>query len=87
MFNKIKKVGSKKVVLYGGIPATVLGVGSTAFASGGGGDVSSSITTALTAVKTDALATISAVAPIGIAIMGVFLVWRYGIRFFKSISK
>ncbi|MDN4765985.1 hypothetical protein QYP21_19075 [Clostridioides difficile] len=51
------------------------------------GDVSSSMTTALTTVKTDALAAISAVAPISLSIMGVFLVWKYGIRFFKSVSK
>ncbi|MFQ4188612.1 hypothetical protein C3O92_18915 [Clostridioides difficile] len=51
------------------------------------GDVSSSMTTALTTVKTDALAAISAVAPIALSIMGVFLVWKYGIRFFKSVSK
>lgn len=50
-------------------------------------DVTTSMTTALTAVKTDALAAISAVAPIALAIMGVFLVWKYGIRFFKSVSK
>ncbi|WP_131009560.1 hypothetical protein [Clostridioides difficile] len=50
-------------------------------------DVSSSMTTALTTVKTDALAAISAVAPIALSIMGVFLVWKYGIRFFKSVSK
>ncbi|HFL3824528.1 TPA: hypothetical protein ACG3RV_003784 [Clostridioides difficile] len=49
--------------------------------------VATSMTTALTAVKTDALSAISAVAPIALAIMGVFLVWKYGIRFFKSVSK
>ncbi|TLE37811.1 hypothetical protein [Clostridioides difficile] len=49
--------------------------------------VTTSMTTALTAVKTDALGAISAVAPIALGIMGVFLVWKYGIRFFKSVSK
>lgn len=49
--------------------------------------VVSSMTTALSAIKTDALDAIGAVAPIGIGIMGVFLVWRYGIRFFKGLSK
>jgi len=43
--------------------------------------------TALTAVKTDSLAALADVAPIAIAIMGAFLVWRYGIRFFKSLAK
>lgn len=43
--------------------------------------------TALTAVKTDALGALADVAPIAIAIMGAFLVWRYGIKFFKSLAK
>lgn len=50
-------------------------------------DVVSSVTTALDAIKTDALDVIAAVAPIGIAIAGAFLVWKYGMRFFKAISK
>lgn len=45
------------------------------------------LTTALTTVKTDALAALAAVAPLAIGIMGAFLVWRYGIKFFKGIAK
>lgn len=45
------------------------------------------LTTALTTIKTDALAALGAVAPVGIAIMGAFLVWRYGIKFFKGLAK
>lgn len=45
------------------------------------------ITTALSTIATDAISTIGEVAPIAISIMGVFLVWRYGLRFFKSVSK
>lgn len=51
------------------------------------GGVETAITTALDGIKSDALSTIAAVAPIGIAIAGAFLVWRYGMKFFKSISK
>lgn len=47
----------------------------------------SPIVTALTTVKTDALSVLGAVAPVAIAIFGAFLVWRYGIKFFKGISK
>lgn len=43
--------------------------------------------TALESVQADVLTAIATVAPVGIAIMGAFLVWRYGLRFFKSISK
>jgi hypothetical protein len=45
------------------------------------------MTTALTTVQTDALGAIAAVAPIGIGIMGAFLVWKYGLKFFKAIAK
>jgi len=45
------------------------------------------LTTALTTVKTDIVAMMVIVAPIAIAIVGIFLVWRYAIRFFKSLSK
>lgn len=46
----------------------------------------SAMVTALTTVKTDALAALGDVAPLAIAIMGAFLVWKYGIKFFKTIS-
>lgn len=45
------------------------------------------VTTALTTVKTDALSALAAVAPVAIAIMGAFLVWKYGVKFFKSLAK
>lgn len=45
------------------------------------------ITDALTLVQADALDVIAAVAPIAISIAGAFLVWRYGMKFFKAISK
>lgn len=50
-------------------------------------NIAESVTTALEAVQADALSVLAAVAPIAIAIAGAFLVWRYGMRFFKSISK
>jgi hypothetical protein len=46
----------------------------------------SAMVTALTAIKTDSLGAIADVAPIAIAIMGAFLVWKYGVKFFKSIA-
>lgn len=45
------------------------------------------LTSALTSIKTDALSALASVAPIAIGIMGAFLVWKYGIRFFKSLAK
>lgn len=48
--------------------------------------VSESITTALTSIATQATGVISSVAPVAITITGAFLVWKLGIRFFKSIA-
>lgn len=45
------------------------------------------MSTAFEALKGDALTALATVAPFAIAVMGAFLVWRYGIRFFKSMSK
>ncbi len=38
-------------------------------------------------IKVDVLGALAVVAPIAIAILGIFLVWRYAIRFFKGLSK
>jgi hypothetical protein len=64
--------------------AIVLSVSVGVFADDG---TTTAMTTALTSVKTDSLAALAVVAPIAIAIMGAFLVWRYGIKFFKSLAK
>lgn len=45
------------------------------------------LTNALTTVRTDALAALAAIAPIAIGIMGAFLVWKFGVKFFKSLAK
>lgn len=45
------------------------------------------ITTGLTAVSNDIMAALAAVAPIALGIAGAFLAIRYGMRFFKAISK
>ncbi len=45
------------------------------------------VTTALQTVADDITGVLTGVAPIAIGIAGVFLVWRYGLRFFKAISK
>lgn len=49
--------------------------------------VTSSMDSSFAGVKSDALSALATVAPYGIAIMSAFLVWKYGIKFFKGLSK
>ena len=49
--------------------------------------VAESVGNALETVSGEAMSVLTTVAPIAIGIAGAFLVWRYGMRFFKSISK
>lgn len=46
-----------------------------------------SVTTALSSIAADVTDVLAAVAPIALGIAGTFLVWRYGMKFFKAISK
>lgn len=82
--NRVKKLllSTKGKVLT--VSTVALTVPTIAFADE---STTTAMTTAMSTIKTDALGAIAAVAPIGLGIMGVFLVWRYGIKFFKSISK
>ncbi len=43
--------------------------------------------TAMSGVKSDGISALATVAPYGIAIMGAFLVWKLGVKFFKSLAK
>lgn len=52
-----------------------------------GTGIASSMDTAFKAVQGDAMSAIGTVAPYAIGIMGAFLVWKIGSRFFKSVSK
>ena len=80
MFNKEKLKKSLPVA----IPTLTVLVGNVASASGGS---SEAVVSALETVATDITSTIGAIAPVALGIAGTFLVWRYGMRFFKSISK
>ncbi len=44
------------------------------------------MTTGFTAIKDDAVAAIAAIAPIGLGIAGVFLAWKFGLKFFKKLT-
>lgn len=76
---KIKKVSSALIV-----PATIA-ISSGAFAADEG--TADSVVSALTTTASEVTSTIAKIAPIALGIAGTFLVWRYGMKFFKSLSK
>jgi hypothetical protein len=45
------------------------------------------LTTGITGIKTDVISAVTVIAPIALAILGIMLVWKFGIRFFKNLSK
>lgn len=75
----------KKYLFASGTTLLTLGAGSTVFASGG--DSSSSVVSALQSTASEITSTMASIGPVALGIAGTFLVWRYGMRFFKSISK
>lgn len=48
---------------------------------------SAGVVSALTTTAGEITTTITGVAPVALGVVGAFLVWRYGVRFFKSLSK
>lgn len=83
--NKILSSKVSRVVVSSSVVSTALIVSNTALASTGG--VSSQVTSALTSTASDITSTLGAVAPIGLGIAGLFLAWKYGMKFFKGLSK
>lgn len=80
----LKKLG-KKLSLVMAVCAITLLSSVAAFAEMT--ETQTAMQTALTTVQTDAIGALGIVAPIAIVIMGAFLVWRYGIKFFKGLAK
>ena len=70
------------------IPVAVSAFPSVAFATeSGGSNMTTSMKTAFTAVKTDFTSAVSVIAPIALGIAGIFIAWKLGFRFFKSLTK
>lgn len=51
------------------------------------GVADNSVVSGFTALKDDIVATLGAVAPLGIGIMAIFLSWRYAKRLFKTVAR
>ena len=50
-------------------------------------DATSSLSSGFQSIATSIIDGIGVIAPIGLTVMGVMLVWRVGIKFFKGVSK
>lgn len=48
---------------------------------------SAAVISALQLVADDLTGVIGGIAPVALGVAGLFLVWRYGMKFFKAISK
>lgn len=84
MNETLMKVKSKCIPV---LTSAIVLVGSATSCFAAEESVATSVGTALEPVKADSIAVLGTVAPYGIAIMGAFLVWKYGIRFFKGLAK
>lgn len=51
------------------------------------GAIASSIVSSLSTVAGDITNTITQIGPVACGIVGLFLAWKFGIRFFKSVAK
>lgn len=49
-------------------------------------DTTTSMVSSFTAIAGEVTSAIGSIAPIAIGVMGVFLVWRLGIKFFKTTA-
>lgn len=76
-------MGTKVAVAVGSVPLA-LSVAVPCFAEESG--VASTMATSFGKVATDFNATVDVIAPIGIGITAVFIIWRLGLKFFKSIT-
>lgn len=47
---------------------------------------SEGVSSALTTIAGDITSTIGAVAPVAVGIVGVFMVWKFGMKFFKGLA-
>ena len=76
----------KKMIIMVLALVFVFALSAFVFAEGTEIDVTAALGDSLGGVKDDALNAIVTVAPFGVAIMGAFLVWKYGINFFRTLS-
>lgn len=86
MSSLLIKVREKAIVPAAAVVTSMAMAPMTAFAQETGG-VADDVAAALQSTASDITSVLGSVAPVALGIGGVFLAWRYGMRFFKSLSK
>lgn len=87
MENVKEKVSDIKGKALLAVPVAVTAFPAVAFAAEGSSDMTTSMQTAFTAVKTDFSSAVTVIAPIALGIAGIFIAWKLGFKFFKSLTK
>lgn len=82
----MKKLNKKLFVILAIVTTMVLGSLASVSAAADSA-VMAGVTTAVTSASDNILGAIAVVAPIALGIVGIFLAWKYGMRFFKGLSK
>jgi len=82
---KIRKfLKEKKSYLMGGVVTVAVSLPTVAFAES---TVASTITASFQQVVTDTLASIAAIAPIGITVFAAMFCWKQAKKFFATVAK
>lgn len=77
---------NNKKILVSTLALVVILLPNVAFAEGSSVAVDTSVlTSTLTSVANSVKGVITEVAPTAIGVTAVFLVWKYGVKFFKSL--
>lgn len=51
------------------------------------GTADATVTAAFTTLKDDVIATLGAVAALGVGVMAIFMAWKYGRKIFSAVAK
>ena len=86
MTNKIQE-NARRIGLVALPVAVSMVTAIPAYAAEGDVDITGTLTTAFTSVKSDMLGTIAAALPIALAVVGAVMAVKFGIKFFRQIAK
>jgi hypothetical protein len=80
----IKNKGLKRIFAIFTVMAVLATAAMGAFAEG---TADPSVTAAFTTLQGNVIATLGAVAVLGVTVMGIFLAWKYGRKIFNQVAK